>query len=98
MQALAFVPFENNDQFLWTAMDNAADKVLRELYVAGGLKGSTPEQAYFVVCNADNNNLASIQAGEVHIQVGLALQRPAEFVVLTISQYDGGSTVVELAA
>lgn len=95
VQALAFVPFENNDQFLWAAMANAADKVLRELYVAGGLKGASPEQAYFVKCDADNNTLAAVQAGEVHIEVGLALQRPAEFVVLTIAQFDGGASVVE---
>lgn len=93
--ALSFVPFENNDAFLWGAMDNAADKVLRELFAAGGLKGATQEQAYFVKCDADNNTLATVQAGEVHIEVGLALQRPAEFVVLTIAQYDGGATVVE---
>lgn len=94
-QALSFVPFENNDLFLWGAMDNAADKVLRELFAAGGLKGASQEQAYFVKCDADNNTLATIQAGEVHIEVGLALQRPAEFVVLTIAQFDGGATVVE---
>lgn len=94
-QALSFVPFENNDSFLWGAMDNAADKVLRELFAAGGLKGASQEQAYFVKCDSDNNTLATIQAGEVHIEVGLALQRPAEFVVLTIAQYDGGATVVE---
>lgn len=95
IQALSFVPFENNDSFLWAGMESAADKVLRGLHAAGGLKGSSPEAAYFVKCDGDNNTLATVQAGEVHIEVGLALQRPAEFVVLTIAQFEGGATVVE---
>jgi len=99
LNVLAFVPFENNDQFLWGAMEDAADKVLRELFVAGGLKGATPDQAYYVKCDGDNNTLAQVQAGQVNIEVGLSLQRPAEFVVLTIAQFEGGSAnVAENAA
>lgn len=98
VEATAFAPFENNDQILWSGLANAADKVCRTLFAAGGLKGATPEQAYFVKCDSDNNNASTVEAGEVHLEVGLAVQRPAEFVVLTISQFDGGATVVENTA
>lgn len=98
IEATAFAPFENNDHILWSGLENAADKVCRQLFTAGGLKGTSPEQAYYVKCDADNNNASSVEAGEVHLEVGLAVQRPAEFVVLTIAQFDGGATVVENTA
>lgn len=98
VEATAFGPFENNDQILWSGLENAADKVCRQLFIAGGLKGATPEQAYYVKADSDNNNASTVEAGEVHLEVGLAVQRPAEFVVLTIAQFDGGATVIEDAA
>lgn len=93
----AFAPFENNDSFLWSQLDAIADKICRELYTAGGLKGNTADQAYYVKCDADNNTEATIEAGEVHLEIGLALQRPAEFVVIQIAQFEGGATTDETA-
>ena len=52
----------------------------------GGLRGATAPQAYFIKCDADNNTTQSIANGEVHIQVGVALQYPAEFIVIDLSQ------------
>jgi phage tail sheath protein FI len=75
-------------------MYNAADAYLRGLYVAGGLAGATATDAYFIVCDDTINTDAAIQAGAVYIQIGVALQRPAEFVVIQIGQYDGSSSVV----
>jgi phage tail sheath protein FI len=92
--ATAFAPFRNNDQYLWADMYNAADAYLRGLYVAGGLAGATATDAYFIVCDDTINTDAAIQAGAVYIQIGVALQRPAEFVVIQIGQYDGSSSVV----
>ena len=34
-----------------------------------------------------------IDNGEVNMEIGVALQRPAEFVIIKIGQYDGGTTV-----
>lgn len=93
-QALSFVPFENNDSFLWGDMFNAADRVLRELHAARGLKGNSAAQAYFIVCDSSNNTTTTVEQGEVKIQVGLALHRPAEFVILDISQFNGGAAAV----
>ena len=98
LQATAFAPFENNDTFLWATLNAACDKVLRELWTAGGLKGGVAEQAYYVKCNADNNPQTAVDNGEVHVEVGLALQRPAEFVVIQIGQFNGGTFVTESAS
>jgi hypothetical protein len=96
--AVAFAPFENNDQVLWSALFNAADRICRQLLAAGGLKGPSAAAAYYVVCGPENNTAVTVEAGEVHLEVGLALQRPAEFVVIKIGQFEGGISVTELAA
>jgi hypothetical protein len=52
----------------------------------GGLRGTTPAEAYFVKCDAENNSETDIAAGEVNLEVGVALEYPAEFVLITLSQ------------
>jgi phage tail sheath protein FI len=52
----------------------------------GGLRGDTAAQAFYVKCDVENNPNESIAQGEVHIEVGVALQYPAEFVVINLSQ------------
>lgn len=95
--AALFAIAENNDSFLWASLYDRADKICRELHAARGLKGATAAQAYFIKCDADNNTQTDIENGRVNLQVGLALQRPAEFVVLNISQFaGGGADVTEL--
>lgn len=81
-----FAIFENNDEFLWARLRTTIGSFLNEYRNQGGLRGATPAQAYFVVCDANNNTASTIQNGEVHIQVGVALQYPAEFIVIDLSQ------------
>lgn len=88
-----FAVFEPNDEKLWRRINAALDGFLRDFWRQGGLRGTAPAQAFFIKCDADNNPQASIDNGYVNIEVGVALQRPAEFVVIKISQFDGGSTV-----
>ena len=90
-----FAAFENNDSFLWDHLASVVDSYCRQLLAAGGLKGADPDQAYYVKCDSEINTLQTISNGEVHVEVGLALQRPAEFVVLRIGQFDGTAAVTE---
>lgn len=88
-----FAIFEPNDEKLWRRINASLDGFLRDFWRQGGLRGSSPTQAFFVKCDAVNNPQSSIDNGYVNIEVGVALQRPAEFVVIKISQFDGGATV-----
>ena len=78
--------FENNDERLWSRITNAFTSFLNDYRNQGGLRGGTPAQAFYVLCDATNNTASSIQNGIVNIQVGVALEYPAEFVVLNLSQ------------
>jgi phage tail sheath protein FI len=88
-----FAIFEPNDEALWRRINATVSGFLTGFWSQGGLRGATPQQAFFVKVDATNNPQASIDNGEVHIEVGVALQRPAEFVVIKIGQFDGGTTV-----
>ena len=88
-----FAIFEPNDTRLWARINATVSSFLTSFWSQGGLTGTTPSAAYFVKCDAVLNPQSSIDNGFVNIQVGVALQRPAEFVVINIGQYSGGTTV-----
>jgi phage tail sheath protein FI len=81
-----FAIFENNDERLWAQLRTNITVFLNEYRNQGGLRGATPGSAFFIKCDAENNTAAQIANGEVHIQVGVALQYPAEFIVIDLSQ------------
>jgi phage tail sheath protein FI len=54
------------------------------------LFGATPDEAFFVKCDAENNPADVRDRGQLMIDVGLAPVKPAEFVVFRFSQYAGG--------
>lgn len=82
--------FEPNNEDLWRKMTNTARAFLLGEFQKGALKGATPEEAFFVKCDAELNPQSEIDAGRVNMQVGLAVVKPAEFVVITITQQVGG--------
>lgn len=81
-----FALFENNDENLWSRIRTALSVFLNGYRNQGGLAGAGPEEAFFVKCDRENNPVESVANGEVHIEVGVALEYPAEFVVITLSQ------------
>jgi hypothetical protein len=91
-----FAVFENNDQLLWSSLRMAADRILRPLWEAGGLKGANAAEAYYLRCDGTLNTPAVIASGEVHMEVGVALQYPAEFVIIRLTQYDRGTYTTEV--
>jgi len=88
-----FAIFEPNDTVLYRRITAVVGSFLNNFWRQGGLRGASADQAFFVLCDTTNNTLATVEAGQVNIQVGVALQRPAEFVVINIGQFDGGATV-----
>jgi phage tail sheath protein FI len=79
--------FEPNDEFLWGQLRVSVGNFLMGVWRGGALFGSTPDQAFFVKCDASTNPPDLIEAGQVNIQIGVAPVKPAEFVIFQISQY-----------
>jgi phage tail sheath protein FI len=91
-QLTQFALFENNNANLWATLSAIVTQYLQGIWQTGVLQGDTADAAYFVQCDSGNNTPTSIASGEVHIQVGLALNSPAEFIVIDINQMAASST------
>jgi phage tail sheath protein FI len=81
-----FALFENNDERLWSRLRAVISIFLNEYRNAGGLRGATEAEAFFVKIDNENNPQSAIEQGQVNIEVGVALQYPAEFVVINLTQ------------
>jgi hypothetical protein len=89
-----FAIFEPNGPELWATLSALVQQQLMTLAQAGQLQSSIPDEAFFVVCDETNNTPQTVALGEIHIAVGVALSSPAEFIIIEISQHQGGVSSV----
>jgi Bacteriophage tail sheath protein len=85
-EGLQWSVFEPNTPILWAKIRRNVEAFLTTLWRAGGLFGATPQDAFFVKCDAENNQPQDREQGMVNTDVGVAIVRPAEFVIFRISQ------------
>jgi phage tail sheath protein FI len=78
--------FEPNDAPLWAALKANIDDFLMGEFRKGALAGATPDEAFDVKCDADLNPPSEVNAGRVNMEVRFAPLKPAEFVIIRISQ------------
>jgi len=90
-----WVVFEPNDQRLWGRVKRTINAFLLRVWRDGALFGATPDQAFFVKCDAENNPPETRDTGQLVVDIGIAPVKPAEFVVFRIAQFSGGATVEE---
>jgi uncharacterized protein len=88
-QGTQWVVFEPNDERLWSQIRLNVGAFMQGMFLQGAFQGTTPQQAYFVKCDSENNPQSSIDQGIVNILVGFAPLYPAEFVVIQIQQMAG---------
>ena len=81
--------FEPNDESLWSSLRLNIGAFMLRLFRAGAFQGDSPAKAFFVKCDGQTTIQADIDAGVVNILVGFAPLKPAEFVVLKLSQMAG---------
>lgn len=84
-----FAVFEPNDPDLWAQLRLAVGTFMRGLFTAGAFQQSAQKSesdSFFVVCDETVNPQSEIDLGRVNVLVGFAPLKPAEFVVITITQ------------
>jgi hypothetical protein len=89
--------FEPNDERTWKSVERDIRAFLTLLWRDGALKGETPEQAFFVKCDAETNPPEVIDAGRLITEIGIAPVKPAEFIIFRIGQWAGGDETEEAA-
>lgn len=86
-----WVVFEPNDEPLWSSIRQNVGAFMNNLFRQGAFQGQSPDQAYLVKCDSENNPQYDIDRGIVNVTVGFAPLKPAEFVVIHIQQLAGQS-------
>ncbi|NJL49183.1 MAG: phage tail sheath family protein [Leptolyngbyaceae cyanobacterium SM2_5_2] len=84
-----WVVFEPNSPELWARIRREISAFLTTVWRSGALFGDTPDQAFYVKCDAEVNTKADRDNGVVRAEIGVAIVKPAEFVVFSISQWAG---------
>jgi phage tail sheath protein FI len=96
LQGMQWAVFEPNDKFLWAKLTRDVRAYLMRVWRSGALFGNTPEEAFYVKCDSETNPRYLIDAGQVNVQVGICPVKPAEFVIFSIGQWDGGGLIEEV--
>ena len=94
-QGTQWAVFEPNDQDLWQQVKRTVNDFLIQLWRSGALYGSTPDEAFYVKCDASNNPQQSRDQGVLVVEIGISPVKPAEFIVFQISQWQGGGETNE---
>ena len=84
-----WVVFEPNALDLWAKITRNITAFLTNVWRTGALFGSTPQQAFYVRCDEETNPPEVRDAGRVVTEIGVAVVKPAEFVIFRISQWAG---------
>jgi phage tail sheath protein FI len=95
LEGTQWVVFEPNDMALWERVKRTVGSFLLGVWRQGALFGATPQEAFYVKCDAETNPPDVIDRGQLIVEVGIAPVKPAEFVIFRISQFSGGAGVAE---
>ena len=90
-----WVVFEPNDKDLWERLNRTIRSFLYRVWLDGALFGDTADQAFYVKCDDETNPGERIEAGELVCEIGMAVVKPAEFVVFRLAQLPTGNAVTE---
>jgi phage tail sheath protein FI len=79
--------FETNDARSWARIRTMIENYLTAKWRDGALQGDRPGDAFFVHCGLGSSMTAEdIAQGQLRVVVGFAPLKPAEFIVLKLSQ------------
>ena len=82
-----WVVFEPNSPELWARIRRNLTAFLTNEWRKGALLGTTPQEAFFVKCDAENNPFDTRALGQVIAEIGVSIINPAEFVIFRIHQW-----------
>ena len=78
--------FEPNGERLWANVRQTITDFLYGEWKGGALLGASPEEAFFVRCDRSTMTQSDLDNGRLVCLIGVAIIRPAEFVIFRIGQ------------
>jgi hypothetical protein len=92
-QGIRWAVFEPNDPTLWAKLKRSIGDFLTQAWRDGALFGAKPEDSFYVRIDEALNPPSTRALGKLYIEVGVVPTYPAEFIVLRIGIWDGGSEI-----
>jgi uncharacterized protein len=86
-KATQWAVFEPNGEALWRNITRTVKDFLEVQWRNGALLGSTPDEAYFVLCDRSTMSQNDLDNGRLICLIGVAPVKPAEFVIFRIGQF-----------
>ena len=81
-----WVVFEPNGELLWDRVRSTVRDFLYDEWLGGALLGRTQDEAFFVRCDRSVMTQNDLDNGRLICEVGMAIVKPAEFVIFRIGQ------------
>ena len=96
--AIQQLVFSNIDSqgLLFIRAKELAESVLYRVYLSRGLAGSSPQQAYFVICDSTNNSSEQLQSGRLVIDIYPTPASTVEVVLVVPHRVTIGGLQAEL--
>lgn len=77
--------FETNTETTWTSIQSVISAFMNKLMMDGAFKSKVQEEAYYVKCDADLNEIHQQKNdGIIETEIGYAGAKPGEFIVFRI--------------
>ena len=86
-----WVVFEPNAEPLWLSVRGLVENFLSHEWKSGALAGISPKEAFFVKCDRTTMSQNDLDNGQLICEIGVAPQRPAEFIIFRIGQKTAGT-------
>lgn len=94
-EGIRWAVFEPNNLELWQKLKRTLTDFLLRSWRDGALFGAKAEEAFYVRIDQALNPFSEQQLGRLHIEIGVRPSYPAEFIIVRIGIWDGGSEVTE---
>jgi phage tail sheath protein FI len=95
-EGIKWAVFEPNNLQLWQKLKRTLTDFLTRSWRDGALFGAKASEAFYVRIDEALNPFSEQQLGRLHIELGVRPSYPAEFIIVRIGIWDGGSEVSEL--
>lgn len=94
-EGIRWAVFEPNNEQLWQKLKRTIGAFLTQVWRDGALFGTKAEEAFYVRIDRALNPFSEQALGRLYIEIGVRPTYPAEFIIVRIGIWPGGSNVSE---
>jgi phage tail sheath protein FI len=94
-EGIRWAVFEPNNLQLWQKLKRTITEFLTRVWRDGALFGATAKDAFYVRIDEALNPFSEQALGRLNIEIGVRPTYPAEFIIVRIGIWPGGSEVSE---